>query len=69
MPPKGQGHGGPRKGAGRPATTASSAVPPVTFRLGAEDYDRAVRVAARQGIGVNAAAKAALLDRLDREAD
>jgi hypothetical protein len=31
-------HGGKRPGAGRPATTASSAARPISFRLGAEDH-------------------------------
>lgn len=58
------GHGGRRKGAGRPRTNGSAAVPTVSFRLGAEDYDLVRRTARATGIGVNALAKRALLDSL-----
>lgn len=56
-------HGGAREGAGRPATTASSTTRPVTFRLGAEDYDALERAARAAGLTIGQQAKAYVVNR------
>lgn len=57
--------GGKRKGAGRPATTASSTTCPITFRLGAEDHDRAAAIARDCGVSIGVLARDAFIAAID----
>jgi hypothetical protein len=61
--------GGRRPGAGRPVSTGSASTPEVRFRLGRDDYARAMRVAVDAGLGlggVNELARLLMLDACTR---
>lgn len=57
--------GGARAGAGRPRTTGTGSIRPVSYKLSETDRARAVAAASEQNVTLGQYARRALLDLLD----